>query len=147
MLGGATLLTLRSDGRLYVGTDEEPLVNLPKDDYRSLASSASPPDLTNFKNSRPVVTKTKAVLLEGDTGVSVPVLAADVEKKSKASQQQGLEKSSVTLVFFLGGVTFTEISALRYLRKHEEGSRDFIVATTKLINGDNILNSIIDTLG
>ncbi len=80
MLGGATFLTLRADGRLYVGTDEDPIVNLPKDDYRSLASSASPPDLTNFKNSRPVVTKTKAVLLEGDTGVSIPVLAADIEK-------------------------------------------------------------------
>eukprot|EP00026_Physarum_polycephalum_P002888 Phypoly_transcript_02897.p1 GENE.Phypoly_transcript_02897~~Phypoly_transcript_02897.p1 ORF type:complete len:241 (+),score=51.52 Phypoly_transcript_02897:364-1086(+) len=48
----------------------------------------------------------------------------------------------VTLVFFIGGVTFTEIAALRYLST--QAHRDFIIATTKLINGDTLVDSILE---
>jgi len=50
----------------------------------------------------------------------------------------------VTLVFFIGGVTFTEIAALRYMSHAEQPNRDYIVATTKLINGDTIIESLIE---
>jgi vacuolar protein sorting-associated protein 33A len=73
-------------------------------------------------------------------------VAADVEKKNKASQQQGIDQPRITLIFFIGGVTFTEISALRYLQRQEESKREFIICTTKLINGDSLLNTIIDTV-
>lgn len=33
----------------------------------------------------------------------------------------GQNQKKVTIVFFLGGVTFTEISALRFVGKQEEG--------------------------
>ncbi|KAK4877889.1 hypothetical protein RN001_010395 [Aquatica leii] len=53
--------------------------------------------------------------------------------------------SNVVLVFFIGGCTFAEISALRFLSQQEELNVEFIIATTKLINGDTFLKSIIST--
>jgi len=55
--------------------------------------------------------------------------------------------SNVTLVFFLGGVTHAEISALRFLSKKSEGTRDYVVATTKMINGNTFLSSIVEKVG
>jgi len=48
----------------------------------------------------------------------------------------------VTLVVFLGGVTYTEISALRWLSQQQE-DREYIVASTALINGNTILESVL----
>ena len=48
------------------------------------------------------------------------------------------------LVFFLGGVTFAEIAALRFLGK-VKGVK-FIIATTAVINGDSLIESIADAL-
>jgi len=51
----------------------------------------------------------------------------------------GVESSSnnrVTLVFFIGGMTFTEISALRWLSRFD-GVGDIICATTNMMNGNS----------
>nr|CAH7720426.1 unnamed protein product [Callosobruchus chinensis] len=48
------------------------------------------------------------------------------------------------LVFFIGGCTFSEISALRFLSQQEDSNVEFIIATTKVINGYTFLNSIIE---
>ncbi|CAG9860694.1 unnamed protein product [Phyllotreta striolata] len=48
------------------------------------------------------------------------------------------------LVFFIGGCTFSEISALRFLSQQDDSNVEFIIATTKLINGTTFLNSIIE---
>ena len=45
---------------------------------------------------------------------------------------------------FIGGVTFAEISALRFLSKHPELNCQFIIATTKLMNGSVLLESFVD---
>lgn len=50
----------------------------------------------------------------------------------------------VTLVFFIGGVTFTEIAALRYMSLAEQPNRDYLIATTKLIYGDSIIESLVE---
>lgn len=52
-------------------------------------------------------------------------------------------QNKVTLVFFLGGVTFAEISAIRFLGDRFEG-RDYIIGTTKLINGTTLLDTLVD---
>ncbi|CAG8761276.1 23385_t:CDS:10, partial [Gigaspora margarita] len=49
----------------------------------------------------------------------------------------------VTLVFFLGGCTYTEISAIRFLAQQDEGQREYVIATTQIINGNSLLNSIM----
>jgi hypothetical protein len=55
-------------------------------------------------------------------------------------------RNHVTLVFFVGGVTFTELSALRWLSRQEGMYGDFIVATTKLINGNTFLTSLMENM-
>jgi len=45
------------------------------------------------------------------------------------------------LVFFIGGCTYTEVAALRFLSQKEESTFDFIIATTKMINGNSFIKS------
>lgn len=53
----------------------------------------------------------------------------------------GQNEKKVTVVFFLGGITYTEIAALRWIAKQEEGKRQIIIATTGIINGNNIIRA------
>ncbi|GAB0094769.1 vacuolar protein sorting-associated protein 33A [Sergentomyia squamirostris] len=50
------------------------------------------------------------------------------------------------LVFFLGGCTFAEVSALRFLAQQEENNVEFIIATTKLINKNTFLDCFIEKI-
>lgn len=56
----------------------------------------------------------------------------------------GTKKRRVMLVVFIGGVTFAEIAALRFLGARPEVNCTFVIATTKLINGTSLLESILD---
>ncbi|KAG0629360.1 hypothetical protein M758_1G097300 [Ceratodon purpureus] len=49
----------------------------------------------------------------------------------------------IVLVIFIGGVTSVEISSLRFLESQEDMKYDFMVATTKLINGTTLIKSLI----
>lgn len=48
-----------------------------------------------------------------------------------------LRDTVTTMVFFLGGCTYTEISALRWMAKQTKGRR-FLIATTGIINGNTV---------
>lgn len=48
------------------------------------------------------------------------------------------------LIFFLGGVTFAEIAALRFLSQLEDGGTEYIIATTKLLNGTTWIKSLME---
>ncbi|CAK9182400.1 unnamed protein product, partial [Ilex paraguariensis] len=56
-------------------------------------------------------------------------------------------RRSLVLVVFIGGVTFAEISALRFLSAQEGMAYDLIVGTTKIVNGDTFTESFIEKLG
>ncbi|TYZ67716.1 hypothetical protein PybrP1_002183 [[Pythium] brassicae (nom. inval.)] len=56
----------------------------------------------------------------------------------------GGEERKVMLVYYLGGVTYMEIAALRHISRQPECPFDIIVATTKIINGDSLLKSCFD---
>ncbi|KAI0334335.1 Sec1-like protein [Cubamyces sp. BRFM 1775] len=51
------------------------------------------------------------------------------------------ERASTTVVFFLGGVTYTEIAALRWVSRQNKG-RNFLIATTGIISGNGMIDSI-----
>ncbi|KAF6150441.1 hypothetical protein GIB67_023940 [Kingdonia uniflora] len=55
-------------------------------------------------------------------------------------------RRSLILVVFIGGVTFAEVSALRYLSAQEGMPYDLIVATTKMVNGHTLLDVFSDNL-
>ncbi|XP_061842197.1 vacuolar protein sorting-associated protein 33A isoform X2 [Nerophis lumbriciformis] len=57
-------------------------------------------------------------------------------------RQQG--ENRTTLVFFLGGVTYAEIAALRFLSQMEDSGMEYVIATTKLINGTSWVKSLMD---
>eukprot|EP00898_Chlorokybus_atmophyticus_P003266 jgi/Chlat1/3940/Chrsp26S04033 len=68
---------------------------------------------------------------------------------SLASQQQPAASSrrSRVLVVFVGGVTYAEVSALRWWSMQESVSHDFVVATTKLVSGMSLLNTLVEDYG
>ncbi|KXN88896.1 Vacuolar protein sorting-associated protein 33A [Leucoagaricus sp. SymC.cos] len=51
------------------------------------------------------------------------------------------EHISTTVVFFLGGCTYTEIAALRWVARQNAGRR-FLIATTGIISGGSIIEGI-----
>ncbi|RWS08819.1 Vacuolar protein sorting-associated protein 33A-like protein [Dinothrombium tinctorium] len=68
-------------------------------------------------------------------------------RSSGSSTQSGIvDDQRVFLVFFLGGCTYAEISALRFLSQQEELNVEFIIATTKLINGNSFIESLCEPL-
>lgn len=55
----------------------------------------------------------------------------------------GSSSRKTVIVAFMGGVTFAEIAALRYLSSHASGA-NFIVCASKLINGNGLLQTFQD---
>ncbi|PPQ68764.1 hypothetical protein CVT26_001733 [Gymnopilus dilepis] len=51
------------------------------------------------------------------------------------------EATTTTVVFFLGGCTYTEIAALRWVGRQNRGRR-FLIATTSMVSGASIIESI-----
>ncbi|XP_021848883.1 vacuolar protein-sorting-associated protein 33 homolog isoform X1 [Spinacia oleracea] len=76
----------------------------------------------------------RASSLESLTGGS-----ANVDKAASG-------RRSVVLVVFIGGVTFAEISALRFLSSQELMEYDIIIATTKVVNGQTLLDPFVEKL-
>jgi len=73
-----------------------------------------------------------------------------IEKRDKGSISNGVGSSSTraknkrtVMVAFIGGVTLAEISALRFLSRKEMVDCEFIIATTKIINGSSLLGSLL----
>ncbi|KAJ6797482.1 vacuolar protein-sorting-associated protein 33-like protein [Iris pallida] len=52
-------------------------------------------------------------------------------------------RRALALVVFIGGVTFAEIAALRFLSSQEGTGYDFIVGTTKMVNGNTLIETLI----
>lgn len=67
---------------------------------------------------------------------------AETNAAMARAKRHGLQHGKTTIIFFLGGCTHTEVSAVRFLAQHDEG-RDYLVATTQIINGNSFLAPII----
>ena len=70
---------LRSDGKIFRGTDAEPLLDLKDSLYRGLVLGTVLPDLANVKNKAPLISATTLTAPEG-TDLTVPVIVADRDK-------------------------------------------------------------------
>ncbi|XP_057331707.1 vacuolar protein sorting-associated protein 33A [Microplitis mediator] len=71
---------------------------------------------------------------------------SNLRRQSITSEDSNSEPSRLVLVFFIGGCTYAEISALRFLSQQEDLNVEFIIATTKLINGDSFIMSLTEDL-
>lgn len=86
--------------------------------------------------------------LPGPTVEEAQFVPPALLKKSQSGQGAGSGgdgPSKVTLVYFLGGCTYAEVSALRFLAQQENSPTDFVIATTKLINGNSFLESLYES--
>ncbi|TEB38635.1 ATP binding protein [Coprinellus micaceus] len=66
-----------------------------------------------------------------ETGSALPPMSASPIK----------EQTSTTVVFFLGGCTYTEIAALRWVGRQNKGRR-FLIATTGIVSGASLVESL-----
>ena len=65
---------------------------------------------------------------------AVPLTAGTHEKQGRRT----------VVVMFIGGVTYAEISALRFLSTRPDLDCDFVIATTKLMNGTTMIEGLYD---
>ncbi|XP_002010896.3 vacuolar protein sorting-associated protein 33A [Drosophila mojavensis] len=61
------------------------------------------------------------------------------------SETSLMHAKRVVLVFFVGGCTFAEIAALRFLAAQEDNNVEFVIATTKVINKHSFLDSLMSS--
>ncbi|KAK3088447.1 hypothetical protein FSP39_019326 [Pinctada imbricata] len=84
-------------------------------------------------------------LLPGPTIEEIQQIPVALRKRraSIGSINSSTMDQKVTLVLFLGGVTYAEIAALRFLAQQDDGTNEFIVAATKITHGRGIMRSFI----
>eukprot|EP00638_Chattonella_subsalsa_P007875 CAMPEP_0117767068 /NCGR_PEP_ID=MMETSP0947-20121206/21366_1 /TAXON_ID=44440 /ORGANISM="Chattonella subsalsa, Strain CCMP2191" /LENGTH=652 /DNA_ID=CAMNT_0005590601 /DNA_START=6 /DNA_END=1964 /DNA_ORIENTATION=- len=78
----------------------------------------------------------KPVPLDGG-GLGAPLVGP------KLSKTEVYQQKKTMIVYYVGGVSFMEIAALRYLSKKKEFPYNIIISTTKIIKGDTFLRSIM----
>uniref|UniRef100_A0A2S2PDZ3 Vacuolar protein sorting-associated protein 33A n=1 Tax=Schizaphis graminum TaxID=13262 RepID=A0A2S2PDZ3_SCHGA len=74
-------------------------------------------------------------------GPIVEHVNSDVDQATNTSLLADSQK--VVLVFFIGGCTFAEISALRFLSSLEDSTIEYVIATTNITNGNSFLKSLL----
>lgn len=79
-------------------------------------------------------------LLPGPAFEEKQEFKSGLKQRDAGADAGGGQKKPTTLVFFVGGVTYSEISALRFLSKTE--GRNYVVGTTNLTNGRTMLASL-----
>lgn len=75
---------------------------------------------------------------------AVQTSSTTLRRASFSSEISQSDTPKVVLVFFLGGCTFAEISALRFLSRQEDNNVEFVIATTKLVNKNTFLDSLME---
>lgn len=63
---------------------------------------------------------------------------------SLTSEISQTDQPKVILVFFLGGCTFAEIAALRFLSQQDDTNVEFVIATTKIVNKNSFLEMFLE---
>ncbi|KAJ6636221.1 Vacuolar protein sorting-associated protein 33A [Pseudolycoriella hygida] len=63
---------------------------------------------------------------------------------SLSSEISQSDQPTRILVFFLGGCTFAEIAALRFLSQQDDANVEFIIATTKILNKNTFLEMFLE---
>lgn len=85
-------------------------------------------------------------LLPGPTIEELQTLQPRTARRNSiSSDNSSIDCPRVILVFFIGGCTYQEISALRTISKQEDSNVEFVILTTKLLNGTNFVESLMET--
>ena len=60
-----------------------------------------------------------------------------------SAERRAAGKKPVALVYFVGGVTYAEIAAMRFLNTQQDFPYTIVVATTNIINGSTFIKSLV----
>ena len=63
---------------------------------------------------------------------------------ARLETQRAMQDRKVVLVYFIGGCTFSELNALRFLGEREGSKYSYIVATTNLIGPGTMIDSMLE---
>lgn len=74
----------------------------------------------------------------------LPPSGPSAASASSAPSPSGSDAAEVVLVVFLGGVTYAEISALRWIEAQPASRFRFLVLTTGIINGSSLMATFLD---
>ncbi|PWY71739.1 vacuolar sorting protein [Aspergillus heteromorphus CBS 117.55] len=78
-------------------------------------------------------------------GATFSIVQKGDDKAIRARQTiSGNNATKTVYVFFLGGITFTEIAALRFIAAQEAPRRKIVICTTGMINGDRMMEAAIE---
>ncbi|KAH9004143.1 Sec1-like protein [Lactarius hatsudake] len=81
-------------------------------------------------------------VLEGIAGKTFDITQKGSEVTSGPGTMRG--RTTTSVVFFLGGCTYTEIAALRWAGRQTQG-RKFLIGTTGIVSGGSMIESIAGT--
>ncbi|OJJ85270.1 Sec1 family protein [Aspergillus glaucus CBS 516.65] len=77
-------------------------------------------------------------------GATFSIVQKGDDKAVRARQTiSGNNAIKTVYVYFLGGITFTEIAALRFIASQEALRRKIVICTTGLVNGDRMMDAAI----
>lgn len=65
-------------------------------------------------------------------------------RQSLTSSGGGPGHQKTVYIMFLGGITFTEIAALRYVAAQEAATRKIVICTTSILSGDRMMDAAIE---
>ncbi|PIG81584.1 vacuolar sorting protein [Aspergillus arachidicola] len=84
-------------------------------------------------------------LVKSARGATFSIVQKGDDKAIRARQTlSGNNATKTVYVFFLGGITFTEIAALRFIAEQEAPRRKIVICTTSIINGDKMMDAAIE---
>ncbi|KJA28481.1 hypothetical protein HYPSUDRAFT_62119 [Hypholoma sublateritium FD-334 SS-4] len=104
-------------------------------------------DASNAANQRKIsIGKVQAHPIVGWKGFEdvisiIPGRTVEILQKVSNKVAPSPSMETTTVVFFLGGCTYTEIAALRWVGRQNKG-RNFLIATTGIISGASIIDGI-----
>jgi hypothetical protein len=123
--------------RGYLGLDEA-LKELP-----AAAGSSSSRRWIDVEQKCPPESLVEA--LKRNRGPSLGVLAKKLSESSShdgRGNQQASGKKPLLLVYYVGGITYMEVAALRFLSKRPSFPYTIVCCTTEIVNGETLLRSL-----
>ncbi len=118
--------------------------------FKPDVSEDAPDDISYvFSGYAPIsVRLLERVFLTGNWPVEHELCAGPVFEESQQlpvgiEVQRTPDRKPVTMIFFVGGVTFAEIAAIRFLNSKIE-SQEFVIATTKIVNGKSLIRTFVE---
>ena len=80
--------------------------------------------------------------LEEDTFVTFEDAAKRGRRRGEGGRGGGREEKKVMMVYFMGGISYLEIAALRFLSNSAKFPFRIVIATTKIENGSAVLENL-----